>query len=66
MDDGTLGDKDELTDLFGDQAKTAKAYDGELTAMTFNHVKNSNVFQKRHGGHPFGLEVAEADDQDFN
>jgi hypothetical protein len=56
--------EEDLQDLFGDAHKTTKAYDGELTAMTFNHVKNSNVFQKRYG--QFDLSVAEAEDPDFN
>ena len=64
--DGAKAEDGELADLFGEAQKTSKAYDGELTAMTFNHVKNSHVFQKKHGGH-FDLSVAEVDeDQDFN
>ena len=51
----------DLGDLFGDAQKTAKAYDGELTAMTFNHVKNSYVFQKNQRGQ-FDLSVSEVDD----
>lgn len=56
--------EEDLQDLFGYAHKTTKAYDGELTAMTFNHVKNSSIFQKGHG--QFDLSVAEAEDPDFN
>lgn len=56
--------EEDLHDLFGDAHKTIKAYDGELTAMTFNHVKNSHVFQKRPD--QFDLSVAEGEDPDFN
>jgi len=38
---------DEYSGLFGEKKKPTHAYDGELNAMTFNHVKSSNAFTKK-------------------
>jgi ribonuclease D len=38
---------DQYSGLFGEKKKPTHAYDGELNAMTFNHVKSSNAFTKK-------------------
>ena len=61
-------DHNDLGDIFGDIKKTqsSRAYDGELTAMTFNHVKGSAAFaSKKYNRFDVDVNLAE-EENDFS
>lgn len=56
--------QDDYSEMFGDHKTAQKgAYDGELNAMTFNHVKSSQAFTKKTP--LFDISVMDQDDE-FN
>ena len=48
--------EEDLGDIIGAGKKGTQAYEGELNAMTFNHVKNSSAFAKKNVIDIFGDE----------
>lgn len=53
--------------IFGSSASTNHntAYDGELNPMTFNHVKSSRAFEKKHSS-LFDISALDGDDDEFS
>lgn len=58
-----IAEEGEDLSMFGSTASTnhATAYDGELNPMTFNHVKSSKAFEKKHP--LFDISTLEGDDE---
>ena len=52
-------------DKLGLSASTSTAYDGDLNPLTFNHVKSSGAFAKRHSNR-FGNNLSLIEEEDLS